>query len=172
MARSMVLWFIRSARCIGIGLLLLAAVLPSGCKRSTTIVGPKGEKVTMTKDGGEVSFKGQNGEEVHFAGGKKDVALPADFPSDVAIYPKATVALSSTADQGMTVMLHTADSAEKAKTFYDEKLKKDGWKIENTLNTPAGAMMVGSKDGRTLTVLVASDSDKTSIHLTVTKKAK
>jgi hypothetical protein len=173
MAHCTILRMIETANYVGMGLLLLIVLLQAGCKRSTTVVGPDGQKVTVSKNGEdtEVAFKGINGQEVHYAGGKKNVALPADFPADI-VYPKATVALSSTANEVMMVVLKSADPLEKAKTFYDETLKKSGWKIENTLNTPAGTMVQGTKEGRTLTVLISTESDQTSIQLSVTKKDK
>jgi hypothetical protein len=178
MARRIVSALASLASCVGIAMLLLVAVLQIGCKRSTeqstTVVGPNGQKVTVTKNGEaeEISFKGMNGQETHFAGGDKNVALPAGFPTDVAIYPKATVALSSTVNESMTVMLKTADSVDKAKAFYDKSLKENGWKVMGTLDMPGGTTVQATKGEQTLLMLIATEADKTSINITIAKKGK
>ena len=58
MARCIVLRLVKRTSCLGMGLLLLIVTLQVGCKRSTTVVGQKGEKATVTQEGDniEVAF--------------------------------------------------------------------------------------------------------------------
>ena len=172
MARCIVLRLVKRTSCLGMGLLLLIVMLQVGCKRSTTVVGQKGEKATVTQEGDniEVAFKGQNGEIVHFAGGKNAVALPAEFPADVAIYPKAIPVTTSTAGTEMTVMFRTSDSLQKVVVFYKAQLKEKGWKIKTATDIPEASMLEGEKDGRKLTVWTAEQQDGTIINLVVSSK--
>ena len=176
MTRCIVFRIVKSATCLGMSLLLLGLVLQTGCKRSTTVVGPKGEKATVTQDGGkvEVAYKNKEGGEVHFAGGTDAVALPEGFPKDVAIYPKAKVFMSTTADKGLTMMLmtKTPDSIQKAEAFYKSKMKEDGWKIENAMNISQQVMLQGKKEDRMLTVAISKESKETQIMVSVTKEKK
>jgi len=173
MARCIVLRLVKLASFAGMGLLLLMVLLQAGCRRSTepstTVVGPKGEKGTVAKGDtdAELAYKGINGEEVHYAGGKQAVALPADFPADVAIYPKAMPVRTATSDKETRVDLTTADSAQDVEAFYRKTLKKDGWKLDNTIKVPQ--YLKATKEGRTLSVDISTQSGETTIHLSVAK---
>ena len=158
----------KSTAYVGIGLLLIVA-FQAGCKRSTTIVGPKGEKATLRKGGEDLDFvyKGMNGEQVHFAGGKQAVALPVDFPADVALYPKAMPVRTATSDKETRVDLTTVASVQDVEAFYGKTLKKDGWRIDSTIKVPQ--YLKATKGGRTLSVDISTQSGETTIHLSVVK---
>jgi hypothetical protein len=146
---------------------MAACISLAGCKPSTA-VGPSGAKTksaTKAVDE-EVPFKSITGEEVHFAGGKP-VALPADFPADVAIYPKATVVRWSKGNEGIGASLKTADSAKDAEAFYRESLKKDGWELDKKVKVPR--FLKATKQGRTLSVDISTQSGETTIDLTIAK---
>ena len=175
MARCLLLRFGKLVNCVGgwlgMGLLLSILALCTGCERKKTATGPNGEKATVTHKGEdvEIAFKDRNGAEVHYAGGKSAVALPEGFPADVAIYPKAKVVISRTAEKTMLVMLNTPDSLKKAGEFYKGEMKENGWKIENNINMPGKIILQGKKEKRSLTVAIARESDETIIHLSVDK---
>jgi hypothetical protein len=149
--------------------LVLMVGASAGCKRSTTVTGPKGEKVTVTQKGAAIegTATGPGGEKVRWSSGEGGVALPDDFPKDVAVYPKATVVTSTSVKKQMTATLKTADPAEKATAFYKDKLKENGWTIESTMNIGNMSMLHGVKAGRKVTVSVTKDSDQTMIVLAV-----
>ncbi len=148
---------------------MLLLAVQSGCKRrSTTIVGPNGEKFSASKAGADFTYKGMDGEEVHFAGGKTPVALPADFPADVALYPKAMPIRTATSDTETRVDLTTVDSVGDVEAFYAKRLKKDGWKIDSTIRVPH--YLKATKDRRTLSVDVATQAGETLIHLSLVKQ--
>jgi hypothetical protein len=146
----------------------LLVALDTGCKRSTSVVGPESAKGAVPKnyDAEEFAFKGLNGEEVHSAGGEP-VALPADFPADVAIYPEATVTMTATGKKEMSVTLNTIDSIEKVEAFYKKKLKEDGWKLDDAIKQPQ--FLQTTKKGRSLSVDIRTQSGKTTVCLTIAK---
>lgn len=156
---------------LGIGLLLLLGLQP-GCKRSVTVVGPKGERVRTTAgDDVEVDFRNGDGEEVRFAGGKKAVALPANFPADVPIYQNATVVMTTIGEKETRAMLTTTDSLKKVKEFYGKELKKRDWAPATTTDVSKMSMLEYKKGNRGLVVLVVGDdADRTSIQISVSKK--
>jgi hypothetical protein len=160
----------RLASYVCLGLLLFAVVFQPGCRRSTT-VGPKGEKVTVTKgaEGAEVAFKGINGEDVRSSTSKRGVALPADFPTDIAIYPKATPMTVAIVGKETTVILTTPDSREKVVAFYKDKMKQNGWKSQSSTDMPQISMFQSAKAGRTWTVLISA-SPEGSVQITLSHK--
>ncbi len=151
--------------------LLFAVVLCVGCGRSssTSTTGPDDKKTAVAKNtaGEEVSFKSQTGEDVRYAGGKTSVAMPKGFPGEVAVYPKATIAMSATDKNSVMVVLNTADAPEKAQAFYKDCLEKNGWKISSSLNTAQGTIFVAEKKNRKLTLTVTSESEGTVIQIAV-----
>jgi hypothetical protein len=171
MARCFVPWLARLTDCVSVALLLSIVVFHAGCKRSTSVVGPRNEKTAATAKGDdqEVVFKSQTGEEVHFAGGDNPVASPAEFPADVAIYPKATVTRWSKGNGGISARLKTADSVQDVEAFYKKRLRKDGWKLDETVKVPH--FLKATKQGRALSVDISTQSGGTTIDLTVANSA-
>ena len=173
MASCVLLRLVRSASFVGIGLLLLIVALQPGCKRSTTVAEPeKSDKVAAAQNGdaAEITYKTEEGEVVDYAGGKKAVALPANFPADVPVYPKAMPVMTKTGDTKMTVFLNTPDSLQKVGTFYKEQLKEKGWQIKPIPDTPKVLVLEGEKEGRKLTVFITENPKETVVQLVVSKK--
>jgi hypothetical protein len=161
----------KSAWYMAIGLLVIV-VLEPGCKRSTSVVASKGERVTETKngEGTEIDYKGMNGEDIRSSVGKQGVALPRDFPADVAIYPKATPMMVATKDKETTVILTTTDATSKVVAFYKGQLKEKGWTMRLSSDAPKVSLLQGEKEGRRLTALLTETSEGTGIQLTLVKK--
>lgn len=124
--------------------------------------------MTQKGNSAEVTFKGKDGQEARMGEG---VALPEGFPKDVAIYPKATIFVASKDKQGaMTVVLKVADATQQVTTFYKEKLKENGWEIENEMNMGTTMMLQGAKEGRKLVVSINKDSEQTVVSLMLKKE--
>ena len=124
----------------------------------------------MTQDGqnSEVTLKGKEGEEAHVASEAVSVPLPDGFPSDIAIYPKATVSGSTKTESGaMSVILKTGDDAEQVKKFYDEQLKQDGWTVENTTKDGDAMILEVAKEGHKLGLTVHRNGEQTLVTLFV-----
>ncbi len=111
-----------------------------------------------------------NGEDIRSAAGKNGVALPPDFPADVAIYPKATPHMVATKDKETTVILTTTDPVQKVVAFYKGQLKEKRWTMRLSSETPQVSMLQGEKDGRTLAVFITETPQETSIQLAVVKE--
>ena len=68
------------------------------------------------------------------------VDLPADFPSDLPVYPGARPVLVTTSTVGGTsweVKWQTFDSLDRVKAFYSAQLNLGGWIVSSEDNTPA-----------------------------------
>jgi hypothetical protein len=161
----------KSATLACVGLLLFVMLIQPGCKRSTAVVGQNGAKATVTQNHDDVedSYKGENGEEVHYAGGKKAVALPADFPA-VLVYPKAMVAKTRTINKDITVTLNTPATRKKVVAYYKAKIGENGWKIKSSVDVPPTSMLECEKDSSELTILIDEKSDGTAVELTLSNK--
>jgi hypothetical protein len=110
-------------------------------------------------------------EKMHLETGEQGVALPHDFPSDVPLYPGATLTLAVTIDDLLQVTLHTADDIPAVVKFYREQLEAADWKIDAELDVQKGDMLSADKDGRTCSVLLTRKSDNvTVISITLGKR--
>jgi hypothetical protein len=174
---------------------LLIASFCIGCGRSnsTTVTGPHGEKVTVTKkgqqmnmtvkgekgeqatitnagDNQDITIKGKDGQKTHFSSSKTGVALPDGFPKDVAVYPKATINMATTVEKTISLMLKTSDSKQDVLAFYKKQFQENDWKIKNTMDSDDQSMINGEKEHRTLTVLIHPESDATIVNLVVAEE--
>ena len=160
-------------KCITIGLLLAALAMNAGCGRSHTYTDSEGQKTTVTQKGQDVemTFKGKDGQEAHVAGGTAGVPLPDGFPKDIAVYPKATVFASTKDKSGaMSVVLKATDPVQQIATFYQEKLKENGWATENTTNVGNAMILQVTKEGRKLNMSISGNSGDTMMNLVLEKE--
>lgn len=101
----------------------IAGRVLSGIAGKNVKVDNQGDKVTLTGEGGEVSFE---------AGGD----LPESFPKDFPVYTGAKLVNSYSVKgeegDGVSVIWETGDSFAKVSDFYKKKLQEDGWKVEST----------------------------------------
>ncbi|MFQ5640551.1 MAG: hypothetical protein ACE5IR_21430 [bacterium] len=147
--------------------LILTLTLGLGCNRSSDSEDSGVATLSVKNDRGEMTVKG-GGEEVHFALGESGVDLPDGFPDDAPLYPGAMVATSATTEEGYMVALLTQTPLKKVRDFYNQELKKNGWKI--TLNSslgPNGGMLRASKDQRSQYITFSHQAGTTTINLTV-----
>ena len=148
--------------------LVLSCGLWIGCgQQSKTVTSPDGSKATVTQkgDGAEVKFTGANGETVHVAGSESGVALPEGFPDDVPIYAGAKVTAGAKTKEMTTAILTTADPVKKVIDFYGEKLKANGWAIQNTMSAEEGGMVMATKGKTTCSVNAARSGEQTTVSL-------
>ena len=158
----------KSAGCVGIGLLLLIVVFQRGLQ---TIDNRRRvqrcEKVTVTKngEGTEVAFKGINGEDVRFAGGKRPSHLPAEFPADVAVYPQATPVMTvTTVDKEMTRHPHHDRLLAEGRGFLQGQDEGERLEEQTTTDMPQMSMLEAEKEGRKLVVLISETPKEPSIQ--------
>jgi hypothetical protein len=156
-----------------LGCAAVVVCVACGCgKRTTTVTGPDGVKVTVDKSGGKVEIKGQGADGTIATFSESGVTLPDDFPKDLPLYPGAVPTLHTTVKNNRSVMLKTTDAADKVAAFYKEKLKAEGWKIEAEFAIGDTASLSGTKDRRTLAVVVAHDGKGAQITLGLTTNDK
>jgi len=94
--------------------------------------------------------------------------IPDNFPKDFPIYPSAKVSSSYTApsgDKGIWLTLTTTDDLEKVVTFYNQKLKENGWTETTSADPVSGTIFTLSKDKLAGSLLVqrAKDQKENSI---------
>lgn len=99
-------------------------------------------------------------------------AIPKEWPTDVPAYDGAEVTYSASASpaegkSGMALILATNDAAEDVRSFYDAKLKLEGWTLTNTLQGGGSIVITAEKDGRQLSVIMNEADGKTGITLGV-----
>jgi len=101
---------------------------------------------------------------------------PVHLPGWVPVYPGAEVQANFTGrasdGEGGNVTYTTSDDLAKVNTFYQDKAKELGMQSSFTSNTADGSMMVATDDAnnRSLTVVIANSSGKTTINLTYGSK--
>jgi len=148
---------------------VLAIAICFGCKKSTTVTGPSGERATVTNkgDNAEVTIEDRDGKKVTIKGGARGVALPEGFPKDVPIYPGATVASSVAQEKQFHITLKAGDDVAQVADHYAAKLKENGWKIEATVNVADAKMFSAKKDKRAVSVIVSPEGGKAIVAITV-----
>jgi hypothetical protein len=129
-----------------------------------------GQKADVSADGKTVSVKTSDG--TMSASGEGTIKLPADFPSDVFVYPDAKITFSTSTPANVadgtkasfmlayTVSLSVADVVSK----YNDEMVKKGWTKETEANY--GAMMVNYKKGDKDILLTVSDSQGDKVGAT------
>jgi hypothetical protein len=159
------------AKVIGcMGMALWLGLFSVGCRQSAAVA-PTDKKAPSPKaDNQDVVFMSQDGEEVHSAAQNGAVALPAEFPADVPIYPKATVVRwsKSKGNSTLRVASTTTDAAKEVETFYKQRLKKNRWKLDTKIKEPH--YLKATKGNRTLEIDLLTRSE-TTINLTLTDTA-
>jgi hypothetical protein len=96
-----------------------------------------------------------------------NVALPDDFPKDVAVYPGLQIVSVARMPVGQMVQGQTADDREQVAAFYGKAMAEQGW----TDATPAGAqspamqILQFTKDGRAATVNLLQAGATTSVQI-------
>jgi len=158
---------------------LLCAVLAAGllftaaCSRTHTITTADGKVSYQEKDkgAGTVTVTGKDGKTatLSFNGGGK---VPADYPKDVPVYSGTKVLMSQSASEknAHSLMLESADAADKIVAFYKKGLEDNGWKTENTVNAGQLTMVTATKDQREINLQITDTGDKRSIMQVVADK--
>jgi len=144
---------------------LLILALPLGC-------GPS--PVPETSDTGEAAATQQENQPGATATGPKDgkteadradVSLPADFPNDVPIPPKAKPTATNKTARMTSVTLETAEPVSEVVAFYQTALDARGWEVQASTGTANGAVIGATKQNRTLNVMVRKGPTDTIITL-------
>jgi hypothetical protein len=91
--------------------------------------------------------------------------LPADFPSDVPIYPASTVVKAKEApESGIKVGWTTTDEPAKVASFFSDSLAAQGWSTQR-VDGDDGILVFADKGPRSLTFGIGPAEGKTNIDL-------
>jgi len=99
------------------------------------------------------------------------INLPEGFPSDVYIIEGQILsAMQNFGSAGYQVIISTSKSIAETQILYSEKLKSEGWDIQNIMNLGAGSILSAVKDKRTLSVSIGNGDEAgvVSVIITVT----
>ena len=97
------------------------------------------------------------------------VELPADFPTDLPIYPGSTLTFAEvSATYGDSASFDTSDSMQKVYDWYEATLTADGWKkTSGSADTSISAVFEKDKASITFSAYVIGDTTSVNIGKTV-----
>ncbi len=138
------------------------AAAEKAVEQSTGVqVDKEGDSVTIETDEGKATVSGEGTE------------IPADWPSDVPIYPRTTVVttvdyeVEGTRNVGVT--LDSTDDPKTINDWYVDEVEKSGWKITAKASTNGNYVISGTKGDQQLSVAIATDlgTPNTAVNLMV-----
>ncbi len=93
--------------------------------------------------------------------------LPADFPSDVPVYPDAEIVQARvSADEGTSVTFLIEDDVEKVTSFYADSLAAEGWSTDIKAG-PDGSAIFADKTERRVATMVRGTDEGTQVELII-----
>jgi hypothetical protein len=160
-------WLCAVAACVACGLL--------GCRRASEKMAEKaierglrqsgGGDAQVDLSGGKMTIKTAEGE-MEFSGGES-VALPAGFPDDVYVDPKAKLRAAMKTPQGFMLNLESPLARDAAAEAIDAAMKAKGWSQEASVDMSEMRSISYKKGNRTAAAIVMTQEGATQITLTV-----
>lgn len=95
--------------------------------------------------------------EATFTAGKQE--LPANFPTDMPVYPQASIVSTSSNADNIVVIFSSTDPSKTITDFYKRELNSKGWETE-TLTTMGNASIFGVKIDEFKGGVVISETDE------------
>ncbi len=96
-----------------------------------------------------------------------NLALPADFPSDIPIYPDLNISGVNNVGQTRMIQGIADDSVEDVATFYLARMAAEGWTASaDQQPAPTMRMLQFTKAGRTVGINVMQTGPGASVSLT------
>lgn len=97
------------------------------------------------------------------------VSLPEGFPNDVYIVEGQILsAMQNFGSVGYQVIISTSKSIAETQKLYNEKLKNEGWAIQNTMNLGTSFILSAVKDTRTLSVSIGDGDEAGVVSVIIT----
>jgi hypothetical protein len=133
------------------------------------IEGQTGAEVDLEQDEGTVKIETEEGSAEFGLGAE----LPADFPSDVPIYPGAQVISSlSLGPNRASVSLQSSDNYADVVAFYEAGIPAEGWNVESrnefTADSGRSVILNATKGNRTVIVSVTEDTADNLVGISLT----
>jgi hypothetical protein len=150
-------------------LIAAAMVVAAGCSKTITR-SSGGKEVSIERKGDQVNvaLRGRSGDQVNLQVGGASMELPADFPTDVPIFPKAVVRMTNTQARHRLLALMIPASVADGLAFYQGELKKQGWTVQPGVQMGGGYLLQAGKGARTCSMVITLDGKDTVIQLTIT----
>lgn len=156
------------------------AMFGFGCKSPTEAITEKltekavegyvNSKIDGSVDFGDgtVTYSGDGVNAAYGEGAK----LPADFPTDVPVYPGASLLMASVSskDNTASLMANSKDASSKVTAWYADALKSKGWSQGLEQDLGSAWYRQFTKDARELMVSIAGDDQGTTITVSVSAK--
>ncbi len=122
--------------------------------------------VEFTADGATISVQDEHGRTAVQAG--QDLALPEAFPKDMPVFPDAKVTYTvHNETEGMATTFSAGEAAEKVYAFYVERLKQQGWSIDQEMKSGGLFILHATKDDRETAISISSDDAGSTIQIVV-----
>ena len=100
-----------------------------------------------------------------------EVEIPAEFPSDVPIFPGATpMASMSAPDEGIIVTFKSGNAQQEIFDYYESELPKSGWSLQTDENAGSQLSLDAIKEGRKVSVIVAGTEGDARVSVIVTNE--
>lgn len=154
------------------------AIKADGGDADVKIKDGKVVSATVTKDGqttsitnsenGGMKVTGENGTVTVATG--DEAKVPADWPKDIPVYPGIKLDMVSGGPGNYVILGTVSDAPEKGVAFYEKALKDGGWTEAMNMKQPGGAMLMFSKDKRSVAVNVAKAEAGTTLGVTVSSQ--
>jgi hypothetical protein len=97
-----------------------------------------------------------------------NVAVPEDFPSDVAIYPDLEIFSAGAVPGGHVLQGRSDDSAEEVAAFYAREMADEGWEDGTEAEqSPVMHTMHFTKNGRTTNVNLLATGEQVAVQITI-----
>jgi hypothetical protein len=127
-----------------------------------------GGKVDVDSESGEVTVKTDQGT------WSTSDKLPANWPSDVPVYPgaKVTASVAGAGDQanGSYASLESSDTVAAVIAWYKKEVPGAGWTVETDAMVSGSLMLSATKSERALSVTVTAEDGNVAIGLVVANK--
>jgi hypothetical protein len=126
------------------------------------------------RDGGyTIQARGADGKNASVEFGGSVGKLPSWVPEYPGSHP--TYAMKGTTDGGAEsgqFYFTTTDSGSQVKSFYEDKCKELGMKVQANVTTQDAGVITATDEGeqRSLVIVVAGKSDRTTVNVTYGKK--
>ncbi len=142
----------------------------------------KNGKIVFDDDGKTVTLKGGaegievNGPDGTTKIGAGSVKVPAWVPAYPGSTPEGSFSAQNDSEQTGTFTFKTSDAVDKVAKYYEDKLKSEGYKVDNALATESGSHSGGIVSGedasknRSVTVTIGSEDGKTNVAVQFAEK--
>lgn len=149
----------------------MAACSPGACAERVVeeaIEAETGGEADVDANSGTVTLRGEEGA-VTFAGSDGGVELPDDFPDTIPVYPDALAIQYVSTGDGVQAGFRVDAAVGDVRDWYLEQLEDKGWEIQMNAVTPDGGMLAAELEGETLSLMMGSEENETTIIVTLAR---